>query len=143
MDEKFAVAVAPVARHFILSGGHPEAIGRLAAAAPGLPIGFDPCHEGAIERLRRDGNFPVFVDGALTAFPAAEMVYLDYRLVLFAGEREFDVVGAFHAAGKRIDAYTLKQTDPPTAGLAERLLAMKVDQITTDDPVGLERLLGG
>jgi glycerophosphoryl diester phosphodiesterase len=141
--EKFAVAVAPVARHFILSGGHPEAIGRLAAAAPGLPIGFDPCHEGAIERLRRDGNFPVFVDGALTAFPAAEMIYLDYRLVLFAGEREFDVVGAFHAAGKRIDAYTLKQTDPPTAALAERLLAVKVDQITTDDPVGLERLLGG
>jgi hypothetical protein len=28
-----------------------------------------------------------------------------------------------------------------SAAIAERLLALKVDQITTDDPVGLEGLL--
>ena len=69
------------------------------------------------------------------------MIYLEYRLVLFAIEHGFDLVAAFHAAGKTIDAYTLNAANRKTAAIAETLLAFRVDQITTDDPVGLERLL--
>ena len=36
----FAASVTPVARHFILSGGHPAAIGRLADAVPTLRDGL-------------------------------------------------------------------------------------------------------
>jgi glycerophosphoryl diester phosphodiesterase len=139
--DTFAAAVTPVARHFILSGGHPQAIGRLADAVPSLPMGYDPCHEGAIERLHADRDFAGFVATALAAFPRARMIYLDHRLVLFAAEHGFDLIAAFHAAERTIDAYTLTRADAATAVVAEQLLALKVDQITTDDPVGLERLL--
>ena len=137
----FAASVTPVARHFILSGGHPAAIGLLADAVPALPMGYDPCHEGAIERLMATRDFTGFVADAVAAFPRAGMIYLEYRLVLGAFDEGFDIVAAFHGAGKTIDAYTLNLATPETAALAERLLALKVDQITTDDPVGLEALL--
>ena len=138
----FAASVTPVARHFILSGGDAIAIGRLAEAVPVLPMGYDPCHAGAIDRLRASRDFAGFVATALNAFPRAGMIYLDYRLVLFAAEHGFDLIAALHAAGKTIDAYTLTRADAATAAIARQLLALKVDQITTDDPVGLERLLG-
>jgi glycerophosphoryl diester phosphodiesterase len=139
--ESFAASAAPVARHFILSGGHPEAIRRLADAVPNLPLGFDPCHEGAIDRLTTTRDFPGFVAGAVAQFPAAEMMYLEHRLVLFAAERGFDLIDAFHNAGKRVDAYTLTSTDAAAVAIARRLLDLRVDQITTDDPVGLENAL--
>ena len=137
----FAASVTPVARHFILSGGHPAAIGLLADAVPALPMGYDPCHEGAIERLMATRDFTGFVADAVAAFQRARMIYLEHRLVLGAFDEGFDIVAAFHGAGKTIDAYTLNFATPETAALAERLLALKVDQITTDDPVGLEALL--
>jgi glycerophosphoryl diester phosphodiesterase len=137
----FAAAISPIAQHFILSGGHPEAIARLAAGVPALPIGFDPCHEGAIERVLASRDFVAFVAHAVAEFPGARMIYLDYRLVLFAAEHGFDLVAAFHAAGKSIDAYTLTEASRETAAIATRLLELQVDQITTDDPVGLEELL--
>jgi glycerophosphoryl diester phosphodiesterase len=139
--ESFARAVGPIAGHFILSGGHPAAIARLADAAPGLAIGFDPCHEGTIDRLAKTRDFTRFVADAVTPFPRAEMIYLEHRLVLFGEKHDFDLVGAFHAEGKRIDAYTLNAANRKTAAIAETLLAFRVDQITTDDPVGLESLL--
>ena len=141
--ESFAASATPVARHFILSCGHPEALHRLAEAVPSLPIGFDPCHEGAIDRLLATSDFTGFVDGAVAQFPSAEMIYLDHRLALSAAEHDFDLIGAFHDRGKRIDAYTLKSADAADVVIAEQLLEMRADQITTDDPVGLEAALEG
>ena len=141
--KSFAASATPVARHFILSCGHPEALHRLAEAVPSLPIGFDPCHEGAIDRLLATRDFTGFVDGAVAQFPSAEMIYLDHRLALSAAEHDFDLIGAFHDRGKRIDAYTLKSADAADAAIAEQLLDMRADQITTDDPVGLEASLEG
>ena len=73
---------------------------------PGLRIGYDPCHEGAIERLTATRAWPAFVAEALAASPSAELVYLAHELVLFAAADGFDLVAAFHRAGRRIDAYT-------------------------------------
>lgn len=139
----FATAVAPVARHFILSGGSAETVALLARAVPGLATGYDPCSEAAIAALQEDENFADFVAGAVVAAPEARMIYLDHRLVLWAADLGFDLVAAFHAAGRTIDAYTLNETNPTTVAEAERLLALEVDQITTDDPAGLEAALGG
>jgi glycerophosphoryl diester phosphodiesterase len=100
-------------------------------------VGYDPCHFGAIEALKADRDFSGFVERALAASPRAEMIYLAYPLVLFAADNGFDIVAAFQTAGKRIDAYTIKSADAETRPIVERLLAARVDQITTDDPVGL------
>jgi len=45
--------------------------------------------------------------------------------------------------GKRIDAWTLQVANAETRAVSERLLGLKVDQITTDDPEGLVMLLTG
>jgi glycerophosphoryl diester phosphodiesterase len=133
----FGRALGPVARHFILSSGDAEAVRRLAADVPGLRIGYDPCHQGAIERLAARRDYPAFVADALAASPAAELIYLHHELVLAAEADGCDLVAAFHASGRRVDAYTIRRADPPGIAAARRLLALNVDQITTDDPDGL------
>ena len=74
---------------------------------------------------------------AVAASPDAEIVYLEYRLLLFADDDGFDLVAAFHAAGRRVDAYTIQRADAVGIAAARRLLALGVDQITTDDAEGL------
>lgn len=139
----FARSVAPVARHMILSSGEAESVRRLTEAAPCVRIGYDPCHGGVLARLAETRDFAGFVADAIAASPRAEMIYLEHRLVLGAADAGFDLAGAFHAAGRRVDAYTIRVADAATRPVVERLLDVGVDQITTDDPEGLTALLGG
>jgi glycerophosphoryl diester phosphodiesterase len=138
----FARALRPVARHFILSSGDAEAVSQLTGPVPGLRIGYDPCHMGAIERVQTSRDFAGFVSEAVAASPHAELIYLEHRLVLGADDLGFDLIAAFHAAGRRVDAYTLQRADAVSVATAQRLLALKADQITTDDPEGLALALG-
>lgn len=139
--QTFKQAVAPVAQHMILSSGDAEAVRLLTQGVPGLKIGYDPCHDGALDRLAESLDFAGFVRDAVAASPKAEMIYLAYPLVLEADRVGFDIVGAFHAEGRRIDAYTIKVADGVSRPQVERLLALKVDQITTDDAEGLKSLM--
>jgi len=138
----FARIVGPVARNMIVSSGSATSVRLLTDATPGLHIGFDPCHENAFDRLKVTGDFAGFVESALEDSPKAELIYLAYELVLAADDADFDIIGAFHAAHRRVDAYTLKTADAKTAAIADRLIGLGVDQITTDDPEGLAALLG-
>lgn len=138
----FAQVLGPVARHFILSSGDAESVAMLSADVPGLRIGYDPCYKGAIERLMATRDYAGFVAGAVVASPRSELDYLEYRLVLEADRDGFDIVGAFHKAGRRIDAYTVRRADDEGLAVVRRLLELKVDQITTDDPEGLAARLG-
>ena len=52
------------------------------------------------------------------------------------------MIAGFQAAGRRVDAYTLQRADAEGVAVARRLLALRVDQITTDDPEGLAAALG-
>ncbi|WP_252737819.1 glycerophosphodiester phosphodiesterase family protein [Citreicella sp. C3M06] len=133
----FTRDVAPVQRHMILSGGDALAVRRLAEALPQLKTGHDPCHFGAREALEVSGDDSGFVGRALAEAGTARMIYLDIRLILDALGRDFDMISAFHAAGCRVDAYTVKALPPGTVDLCRRLMALGVDQITTDDPEGL------
>lgn len=139
----FRRIVGPVAPHLILSSGDAAAVRRLAEGVEGLRTGHDPCHFGATERLRENRDFTGFVARALAEAPRAGMIYLDIRLLLGAREAGADLVAAFQDAGRRVDAYTIRAADAAGVALAERLLALKVDQITTDDPEGLGAALGG
>ncbi len=134
---RFADAVRPVARHMILSGGDAAAVKRLSDAASGLATGYDPCLDGTMERVMENGRYGDFVAGALETAPDARMFYLHYELVLAAADAGFDMIAAFHAAGKTLDAWTIKGSDAESLALAERLVALKADQITTDDADGL------
>ena len=69
------------------------------------------------------------------------MIYLYYEMVLEVMDAGFDMIAAFHDAGRRIDAYTIQRVDEATLPKVERLLSLKVDQITTDDPEGLAAAL--
>lgn len=137
----FSAAVTPVAANMILSSGEANSVRALAQDTPGLHIGHDPCHQGAIERLMQSRDFARFVRDAIADAPQAEMIYLAHPLVLAAQDAGFDIVAAFHAASRRIDAYTIKSADAETLPIVLRLLALKVDQITTDDPEGLAALV--
>nr|WP_281182163.1 glycerophosphodiester phosphodiesterase family protein [Aldersonia kunmingensis] len=135
--ESFARAVAPIRRHTILSCGDAVAVALLTERVPDVRIGHDPCHRGAIRRVLRSGEFDRFVADAVNAAPRAEMIYLHHALVLEADRRGHDLVGAFHEAGRRIDAYTIARADADARPAITRLLDLRVDQITTDDPEGL------
>jgi glycerophosphoryl diester phosphodiesterase len=145
LDDKtvaaFSSAVTPVARSMILSSGEAEAVTRLSEATPGLRVGHDPCHQGALERLAASRDFAGFVATAIADSPRAEMIYLAYPMILAASGVGFDIVQAFHDGGRRVDAYTIKAANAETRPQVEQLLALKVDQITTDDPEGLAKML--
>jgi glycerophosphoryl diester phosphodiesterase len=138
----FSGAVGPVARHMILSSGEAETVARLTDATHGLHVGYDPCHGDAITQLVTTRDFAGFTAAAIADSPRAEMIYLAYPLVLEADDAGFDIVAAFHTAGRRVDAYTIKTADETTHPVVNRLLALRVDQITTDDPEGLANMLG-
>lgn len=134
---RFAGAVAPLARNIILSCGDAEAVRLLTTPVPRIRVGYDPCHHGAVDRVLDSGEFDAFVDGAIAASPHAEMVYLERRLILAADDRGVDLVDAFHRRGRTVDAYTIYVIDEASVREVRRLLELRVDQITTDDPEGL------
>ncbi|WP_083638736.1 glycerophosphodiester phosphodiesterase [Rhizobium oryziradicis] len=137
----FQQAVQSVAHHLILSGGDAKAVMMLAQAVDGLPVGYDPCHDGTIERLLASRDFNGFVDHAVAVIDNTQMIYLEHRLILEADSMGFDLVSAFHAHGKRVDAYTIQAATQSVLPAVQRLLELRCDQITTDDPVGLEALI--
>lgn len=134
----FPSAVGPIVGQVLVSGHDAAAVGSLRCATPGLRTGYDPCQPGSIGELRRTGDYGVFIEQALDTAPDAEMIYLHHRIVLDADAAGFDMIGAVQAVGKRVDAWTIEEVNATTLPMVRRLLALKVDQITTDDPVGLE-----
>lgn len=137
----FGATVGPVARSLILSGGDFDAISLLANSAPDLRTGYDPCYGESLARLKATGDFSAFINDALKTAPDAEMIYLAYDIVLEADAAGFDIVAPIHASGRRIDAWTIRTVDDTTLPKVRRLLTLKVDQITTDDPEGLKAAL--
>lgn len=135
----FAEVMAGVAPHFILSGGDREAVARLGRASAGLHLGFDPCDGGTLAAIEGGCDLDRFVADAIEALPEASLIYLDYRAVLAADRRGHDLIGAFHAAGKRIDAYTLDLHHPKAEESLRRLIELKADQITTNEPDAVAR----
>ena len=141
----FGEAVGPLARHMVLSGGDAAAIALLAGVAPGILTGYDPSNEDRFMAMAEAGDVKGFLDGfvedAVKAAPDVDFIYLYWEIVTRSADAGFDIIDAFHKHGKRVDAWTLNTTEPKTVAIAERLLALKVDQITTDDPSGLEAAL--
>lgn len=140
--ETFARATKPVARNMIVSSGSAKAVQMLTGAVPGMLAGFDASDEHKFKAALAAGNLQGFVDDAIAEAPGVDMIYLYWEIVTLSADAGFDIVEAFHRHGKRIDAWTIRAADEKTKPVVERLLGLKVDQITTDDPEGLMRLVG-
>jgi len=138
--ENFRRTLACVADRCILSGCDWQAISRLAEALPAMRRGFDPCAEDTLEHLRDGIDCLDFIGSTLAIAPEAEMIYLDYRVILAAEGIGIDLVAPFRAAGKAVDAWTLNTDHTGAARSVKRLVALKVDQITTDEPDALQAL---
>lgn len=141
LDERaianFARATRPVASNMIVSSGSAAAVKLLTDAVPGMQIGYDPSDEQKFRAALAAGTLQNLVDEALATSPDADLIYLDWRIVTIAADNGFDMIAAYHAAGKRVDAWTIQKVDETSLANVEKLLALKVDQITTDDPEGL------
>jgi glycerophosphoryl diester phosphodiesterase len=138
--ENFRRTLACVAGTCILSGRDWQAVSRLAAAMPAMRRGFDPCTDDTLDHLRDGIDCLDFVESTLATAPEAEMIYLDYRIVLAAEAMGIDLVAPFRAAGKAVDAWTLNTDHADAARHLKRLIDLKVDQITTDEPDALQAM---
>jgi glycerophosphoryl diester phosphodiesterase len=110
---------------------------------PDIQLGYDPCAMPGVNALQSADDFADFTKQAAAVAPQAGTIYLDYRLILRADRAGFDLVGAFHASRRLVDAWTLNPNHPDAAGTLALLLSRRVDQITTDEPAGLEDLWSG
>jgi len=137
----FAAGIGALGSHMIVSGGDAAAVEQLASATPGLRRGYDPCYGASLERLQASGDYAQFTADALATAPEADLIYLHYEIVLEADRSGFDIIAACQAAGHRVDAWTIRTVTPLTVSQVNHLLALKVDQITTDDPEGLAMAL--
>lgn len=139
--DKFARTTRPVARNMIVSSGSAKAVAMLTGAVPGMRSGYDPSDEARFRAAMAGGTLQGFVDDAVAALDGTDLIYLYWEIVTKAAEAGFDMVAAFHRHGKRIDAWTIREASAATRPAVERLLELKVDQITTDDPEGLLTLM--
>lgn len=138
----FAKAVAPCADRLILSGCDWTAVAQLGANVPGLSLGFDPCDLPLAGRLATPTALAEFVALTLATAPAAGTIYLAWPIVVDALALGVDLVAAFHAHGRLVDAWTLNPGHRNAAGILGALVGAKVDQITTDEPVAMAALWG-
>jgi glycerophosphoryl diester phosphodiesterase len=135
----FGQSLGALTAKAILSGEDAAAVQRLATAAPGLRVGYDPCAEHGQIALARAGDWPRFVGESLCAMPEASTIYLALELPILAAEQGFDLIGAFRRQEKLVDCFTLVGDEPDALFTLKKLVRLGTDQITTDDPEGLLR----
>jgi glycerophosphoryl diester phosphodiesterase len=129
----------------IVGGSSLELIIAVREKLPNLLRGIDPTDK-LVEVYKADGLKAVEADllADLRGPTEPDTVYLEWRLLLEADRQGLDLVGLCHAEGRKVDAwtFTLKQ---PKAGFSDeewaqfsRLIALKADQITTDEAPATE-----
>ncbi|UWU32749.1 glycerophosphodiester phosphodiesterase (plasmid) [Rhizobium sp. WSM1274] len=148
-----ARGIAHLATHFrdiaasvIVSGGSLDLIVAVKEKLPHLLRGIDPTDKlydiskasgwKAVEtELRADLSGPSEPD----------TIYLHWPLILDAANQGLDLIALCQDEGKRVDAWTFTLKDPE-AGFSEQewqsfsaLMALKPDQITTDEAPATER----
>jgi glycerophosphoryl diester phosphodiesterase len=136
----FAAVVSGLGGNVTLSGGDWAAVKRVAKDAGGIGTGYDPCDLPEARRLESPAEIAALVELTERIAPEADTIYLDYGLILAANRLGSDIVDAFHRRGHKIDAWTLNSDHPDAVASLKVLVDLRVDQITTDEPVKLEEL---
>jgi glycerophosphoryl diester phosphodiesterase len=76
----------------------------------------------------------------LETAPSARIFYLEHGFVLDCLTSGHNPIAPLHAAGKRIDCWTLDADHDRVLEKLEALIAAGADQITTNDPETLSHL---
>lgn len=129
----------------IVSGDSLELIVEIGLRLPNLLRGIDPTDKLA-EIYRLEGLKAVEADllADLRGPTEPHTVYLAWQLVLATAVKGLDLIGLCHAEGKLVDAWTFTLKDPGQGFSDEEwrnfsaLLALKPDQITTDEAPATE-----
>lgn len=142
LAEWFADPPCPI----IASGDSLELIGAIKERVPALRRGIDPTDK-LVECYRHDGIRAVetALRSDLAGPTEPDTIYLAWQLILQASRDGLDLVSICHGEGMLVDAWTFNPSDP-AAGFNDKewdafsaLLALEVDQITTDEAVATER----
>ncbi|WP_105383337.1 glycerophosphodiester phosphodiesterase [Neorhizobium alkalisoli] len=142
-----------LARHFagagssiIVSGADLDLIIAVKERLPNLKRGIDPTDK-LVEIYRHQGLKAVEADlrSDLVGPTEPDTVYLAWELVLQAAGDGLDLIALCHDAGKLVDAWTFNLKNPDQgfdeteAQAFSALMALKPDQITTDEAPATER----
>lgn len=131
----------------IVSGHSLELIVAIRDRLPNLLRGIDPTDK-LVEIYQRTGDIAAVeadLKADLRGPTAPNTVYLAWELVLEAARAGLDLIGLSHAEGVLVDAWTFTLKDP-AGGFSDAewldfsaLMALKPDQITTDEAPATER----
>jgi glycerophosphoryl diester phosphodiesterase len=145
--------IAHLSAHFqsipasiIVSAGSLELIVAVKEKLPHLRRGIDPTDKLA-EIQQAEGWKAVEREllADLRGPTEPDTIYLHWPLILDAAKAGSDLIALCHGEGKGVDAwtYTLKQ---PDSGFSDAewqdfsaLMALKPDQVTTDEPIAMQR----
>ncbi|MCJ8520040.1 glycerophosphoryl diester phosphodiesterase [Pseudorhizobium tarimense] len=133
-------------KHVIVSADDQDLILAIKKRVPDLRRGIDPT--GKLVDLFRESGLTA-VERALVADikgpSEPETIYLAWPLLLDAAKQGLDLVALCHQHKKKVDAWTYNLRDAE-AGFSDaewdavsQLLALKPDQLTTDQAPGTER----
>jgi glycerophosphoryl diester phosphodiesterase len=130
----------------IVSGADLDLILAVKKQIPSLLRGIDPTDK-LVEIYRHQGLKAVEAElkSDLLGPTAPDTVYLAWHLLLKAAGDGLDLIALAHDVGKRVDAWTYNMK-APSAGFSpseaqefSALMALKPDQITTDEAPATER----
>lgn len=145
--------IAHLAEHFqsiaasiIVSAGSLELIVAVKEKLPHLRRGIDPTDKLAeIQQAQGWKAVEQELLADLRGPTEPDTIYLNWQLILDAAKGGSDLIAICHSEGKGVDAwtYTLKQ---PESGFSDAewqdfsaLIALKPDQVTTDEPIAMQR----
>lgn len=143
--DHFADHFADRCGSIIVSGGSIPLIRALAERIPALKRGYDPTDD-LLELWPEAGLAGVerHLLAVLRDAVKPDMVYLQWEMVVEAAAQGLNMIGLAHAEGVQVDAWTHKMAQP-AQGFSDAewdrfaaLLALRPDQITTDEPVATE-----
>lgn len=135
-----------IAAAVIISGGSLDLIVAVKEKLPELLRGIDPSDK--LYDIRKVGGWKAVemeLRADLRGPTESDTIYLHWSLILNAAKEGLDMIGLCRDEGKRVDAWTFTLRDPE-AGFSEEewtnfsaLMALKPDQITTDEAPATER----
>lgn len=133
-------------RSIIVSAGDLDLIVAIRNYLPNLARGIDPTDK-LVDILAQQGPAAARQEllSDLKGQTEPDTVYLSWPLVLKAAARDLDLIGLCHEHGSKVDAWTFNLKNPET-GFSDieweqfsTLMALKPDQITTDEAPATER----
>ncbi|MBB4293642.1 glycerophosphoryl diester phosphodiesterase [Rhizobium leguminosarum] len=147
--EHLAAHFRDIAASVIVSGGSLDLIVAVKEKLPHLLRGIDPT--GKLYDIRQAGGWKAVemeLRADLRGPTEPDTIYLHWPLILDAANGGLDMIGLCQDEGKRVDAWTFTLRDPE-AGFSEEewrnfeaLMALKPDQVTTDEAPATERAWG-